>query len=155
MVFGVRDQFTSDGILLDNALAFWVHRVYQAQRNEMYRVFRAEGEELTPEQWTLLVRLWERDGRTQVDLGDATFRDKATTSRMIDALERDGLLERRPSDDDARTRIVWLTRRGKDLRRKLLPVARSLVGRMLRGIDDADLQTTRATLRRIFANLEG
>ena len=61
----MRDQFVGDGIRLDNALAFWVHRVYQAQRNAMYRAFGREGIELTPEQWGVLVRtMQERDGRT-------------------------------------------------------------------------------------------
>ncbi|AKV03950.1 Transcriptional regulator, MarR family [Labilithrix luteola] len=151
----MRDQFTSDGIILDNALAFWVHRVYQAQRNEMYRAFREKGVELTPEQWAVLVRLWESDGRAQNDLGASTFRDKATMSRMVDALERAGLVERRPSEDDARSRLVWLTRRGRELRSVLVPVARKLVTHMLEGIDEKDLVVTRRTLQHIFANLEG
>ena len=69
-------KFTADGIRLDNALAFWVHRVYQAQRNAMYRAFKEKQVELTPEQWGVLVRLWERDGRTTDHLCETTFRDR-------------------------------------------------------------------------------
>ena len=79
----MKDQFKGDGIVLDNALAFWVHRVYQVVRNETYRAFRDAGTELTPEQWVVLVRLWEQDGRTQNDLCDSTFRDRPTMSRMV------------------------------------------------------------------------
>ncbi|MGZ3422464.1 MAG: MarR family winged helix-turn-helix transcriptional regulator [Polyangiales bacterium] len=150
----VRDQFTSEGIVLDNAIAFWVHRVYQAQRNEMYRVFREKGHELTPEQWSVLVRLWEHDGRTQNDLCESTFRDKPTMSRMIDGLETLGLVERRASKDDGRVRKVHLTSEGKKLEKVLVPVAKSIVEKMLHGIDEKDLLTTRKTLQRIFLNLE-
>lgn len=150
----MRDQFTSDGIVLDNAMAFWIHRVYQAQRNEMYRVFREKGHELTPEQWSVLVRLWEHDGRTQSELSESTFRDKPTMSRMIDGLEGIGLVERRASKDDKRVRKVHLTAEGKRLEKILVPVARAIVERMLHGIDDKDLLTTRKTLQRIFLNLE-
>jgi DNA-binding MarR family transcriptional regulator len=150
----MHDQFTGEGIRLDNAMAFWVHRVYQAQRNAMYRAFREKGVELTPEQWGVLVRLWERDGRTQTDLCESTFRDRPTMSRMIDALEAAGLVERRATEGDARARLVFLTAAARELKPKLVPVARRLVDGMLRGISQRDLETTRATLQRIFANLE-
>jgi DNA-binding MarR family transcriptional regulator len=151
----MHDQFSADGIRLDNAMAFWVHRVYQAQRNAMYRAFREKDVELTPEQWGVLVRLWERDGRTQTDLSESTFRDRPTMSRMIDALETAGLVERRATEGDARARLVFLTTRARELKPKLLPVARRLVTSMLRDIPERDLEITRATLQRIFANLEG
>jgi DNA-binding MarR family transcriptional regulator len=150
----VRDQFIGDGIRLDSALAFWVHRVYQAQRNAMYRAFREKGVELTPEQWSVLVRLWERDGRTQSDLCESTFRDKPTMSRMIDALEKGGLVVRRATEGDARAKLVFLTAAARELKPRLVPVAKRLVGQMMKDIPERDLETTRATLQRIVANLD-
>ena len=150
----MRDQFVGDGIRLDNAIAFWVHRVYQAQRNAMYRAFREKGIELTPEQWGVLVRLWERDGRSQSELSESTFRDKPTMSRMIDALESSGLVERRSTHGDARTKLVFLTEAARALKPKLVPVAKRLVGQMTNDISERDLDVTRATLQKIFSNLD-
>jgi DNA-binding MarR family transcriptional regulator len=149
----MRDQFQGDGIVLDNAIGFWVHRVYQAARNEMYRAFRDHGLEITPEQWTILLALWERDGRTQSELCDATFRDAPTMSRMIDSLVRQGLVVRRNDAADARAKLVWLTDAGRAIKKKLVPAARALVERMTAGIAEQDMQTTREALRRMFANL--
>jgi DNA-binding MarR family transcriptional regulator len=149
----VKDQFRDGGIEVENAIGFWIHRVYQASRNEMFRAFREQGEEVTPEQWAVLIRLWERDARTQTDLSDATFRDPPTMSRIVDGMETRGLLERHADTQDGRVRIVRLTRRGRDLKRKLVPVVERLVGRMVAGIDDAALVTTRDALRRMFANI--
>jgi DNA-binding MarR family transcriptional regulator len=151
--FRVKDQFRDGGIEVENALGFWIHRVYQASRNEMFRAFRDLGEEITPEQWAVLIRLWERDGRTQVELSDATFRDPPTMSRIVDGMETRGLLERHPDANDGRIRIVRLTRRGRDLKKKLVPVVQRLVGRMVAGIDEGVLVTTRDALRHMFANL--
>ena len=128
-------------------------RVYQAIRNESFRAFREAGEEITPEQWVILVRLWQRDGRTQTELGESTFRDRPTMSRILDGMERRELLVRRASPDDGRSWRVHLTSRGKGLERRLVPIARVLVERSLRGISRADLATTRATLKRVFENL--
>jgi DNA-binding MarR family transcriptional regulator len=151
----MKDQFQEGGIVVDNAIGFWIHRVYQASRNEMFREFRQHGQELTPEQWALLIRLWERDDRTQSELSDATFRDAPTISRILDGMQTRGLIERLVHPKDARSRLVRLTAKGRALRKKLVPVVERIVGRMVRDIPERDLLTTRAALRRMFENLAG
>lgn len=149
----MRDQFRHGGVVVDNAIGFWIHRVYQASRNEMFRTFREHGEEITPEQWAVLIRLWEADGVTQGELSEATFRDPPTMSRIVVGMEARGLLARRADPADGRVRRVYLTREGRALRRKLVPLVEQLVERMVAGIDDAALAATRGALRRMFDNL--
>ncbi len=149
----MRDQFSDGSIVVDNALGFWIHRVYQASRNEMFREFRECGEDITPEQWAVLIRLWERDARAQSDLSDATFRDRPTMSRIIDGMEKRGLLERGSDPDDGRVRIVSLTRKGRALEKKLVPLVEKIVTRMVAGVEERALTTTRNTLRQMFENL--
>lgn len=151
----MKDQFSEGGIVVDNAIGFWIHRVYQASRNEMFRRFREQGEDVTPEQWAVLIRLWERDAQTQSELSEGTFRDRPTMSRILDGMEERGLLSRQVDERDSRVRVVHLTRRGKSLQAKLVPVAKQIVERLVAGLSDEALQTTRATLRQMFANLEG
>jgi len=86
---------------------------------------------------------------------DATFRDAPTMSRIIDAMERQDLLERRPHPTDGRSRTVHLTRHGRALEKKLVPLVGELVAGMVKGVDDRALATTRNTLKKMFANLEG
>jgi DNA-binding MarR family transcriptional regulator len=149
----MRDQFRDGHIVVDNAIGFWIHRVYQASRNEMFRGFRVKGEEVTPEQWAVLIRLWEGDGRTQGELSEATFRDAPTMSRILAGMETRGWLERRADRDDGRVRRVHLTRTGRALQAKLVPVVQRIVERMVDGVDERDLLVTRKSLQRMFANL--
>ncbi len=149
----MRDQFRDGQIVVDNAIGFWIHRVYQASRNEMFRAFRVEGEEVTPEQWAVLIRLWESDGPTQAELSEATFRDAPTMSRILAVMETRGLLERRPDRVDGRVRRVHLTRVGRALQKKLVPVVKRIVERMVEGVEERDLLVTRKALQRMFANL--
>ncbi len=149
----MKDQFAHGDIIVDNAIGFWIHRVYQASRNEMFRAFRAQGEDITPEQWAVLIRLWERDGQTQGELSQATFRDAPTMSRIVDSMERQGILERRADTDDGRARRIHLTRNGRALKKKLVPLVEDIVGRMVDGIDERALLTTRSSLRRMYENL--
>lgn len=149
----MKDQFADGGIVVENALGFWIHRVYQVSRNEMFRAFREKGEDVTPEQWAVLIRLWERDGRTQSELAEATFRDRPTMSRILDVMETSRLIERRSDEVDRRARSIHLTKKGRDLEKKLVPVVETIVARMVAGIPEAALVTTRTTLRRMFDNL--
>lgn len=151
----MQDQFRGDhAIVLEHALAYWVNRYYQAARREMYRVFGARGFEVTPEQWMVLVRLWERDGRTQNELCDATTRDASTMSRILSGMVERGLVQRALDPADRRTRLIVLTSQGRAASKVLVPVVRKLVERAEAGIPERDLETTRRTLRRLTENLE-
>ena len=119
----------------------------------MYRAFRELDVALTPEQWAVLIRLAESGGMTQAELSEATFRDAPTMSRIVVGMEGRGLLERRGDPADARVRRLHLTRAGRALERRLVPVVQRIVEQMEEGIDDRALDVTRATLRRMFANL--
>jgi DNA-binding MarR family transcriptional regulator len=149
----MRDQFEGDQVVLENALPFLIHGIYQRTRSMTYKAFNAHGLEITPEQWIVLARLWQRDGRTVSELSDSTLRDRPTMSRILDSMEAGGLVTRTVDSKDARTRIVQLTREGKALRKKLVPIAKGLVERLEAGVSEADLLITRQTLRRLFENL--
>lgn len=151
----MRDQFRRGGIVLENALAYWVNRFYESTRREMYRAFREHGIEVTPEQWMVLVRLWERDAQTQSELCAITHRDAPTMSRILASMRTRGLVRTYTDDDDKRTRRVSLTAKARAARRRLVPVVQSLVARIESPASEADLEITRRTLRTLVTALDG
>jgi len=150
----MRDQFEGDRIVLDNALTFVLHGTYQRIRTFAYREFATHGVEITPEQWMVMVRLWQHEPITQVQLGELTLRDGPTITRILVGMEQRGWIKRGHDPHDGRVRFVRLTAEGRALRKQLVPVARAIVARAEAGISERDLVTTRETLRRIAANLE-
>jgi MarR family transcriptional regulator, organic hydroperoxide resistance regulator len=149
----MRGQFDGNRVVLKRALPFMIHACYQQIRSVTYRAFMDHGLELTPEQWIVLVQLWEKDGQTQSALSELTLRDRPTMSRILDTMEKSGLVERHADERDARSKLVKLTRTGKGLREKLVPVAKNLVQRLERGIPQQDLETTHRTLSKMLENL--
>ena len=150
----MRGQFDGNAVVLERALPFVIHACYQQLRSLTYREFLGHGLELTPEQWVVLVRLWQKDGQTQSALSQSTLRDPPTMSRILDTMEKSGLVRREVDEQDARARLIKLTRAGKALQSQLVPVAKSLVARLERGIPEQDLETTHRTLSRMLENLE-
>jgi len=149
----MRGQFDGDQVKLDKALPFLIHACYQQIRSITYKEFLGHGLELTPEQWIVLVQLWEKDGQSQSALSERTLRDRPTMSRILDTMQKSGLVERSVDVDDARSRLVNLTRAGKALQAKLVPVAKKLVARLEQGISERELETTHRTLARMLKNL--
>lgn len=149
----MRGQFEGNQVTLEKALPFLIHACYQQLRSLTYKEFLGHGLELTPEQWVVLVRLWQKDGQSQSALSESTMRDRPTMSRIVDTMERSGLVERCVDPKDARSRLVKLTRTGKSLQPKLVPVAKKLVQRLEQNIPERDLETTHRTLTRMLENL--
>jgi len=149
----MRGQFQGNQVVLEKALPFLLHACYQQLRSVTYKEFLGQGLELTPEQWVVLVRLWEKDGQSQSALSQSTLRDRPTMSRILDTMEKSGLVERCVDPDDARSRLVRLTRTGKSLQPKLVPIAKKIVTRLEAGIPERDLELTHRTLARMLQNL--
>jgi DNA-binding MarR family transcriptional regulator len=80
--------------------------------------------ELTHVQFVLLACSWwlneTGEPPNQVTVARQAGADIKMTSEVLRVLERRGLLERRPDDDDGRARRVMMTRRGKALAPKAI-----------------------------------
>jgi DNA-binding MarR family transcriptional regulator len=149
----MRGQFNSGGNDLEKAIAFAIQRAHERVRVTLYREFHEEGLKITPEQWVVLVLLWDREGRTPSELSEAALRDRPTMTRLLDTMERNGLVTRQTARSDKRGRVVRLTQRGRSLRTPLMAHARRIVARLERGISEDDLRVTHRTLQRIVDNL--
>lgn len=149
----MRGQFDGDQVNLEKALPFLIHACYQQIRSVTYKEFGNHGLELTPEQWIVLVQLWEKDGQSQSALSEQTLRDAPTMSRILDTMQKGGLVTRVVDEQDARSRLVKLTRKGKALQPQLVPVAKGIVARLEQGISERDLETTHRTLAKMLSNL--
>ena len=89
-------------------------KVSAAINRKLSRNFRQNGLEITPEQWTVLIFLWEKDGVTQQELCNATFKDKPSMTRLIDNMERQHLVVRISDKKDRRTNLIHLTKGGEN-----------------------------------------
>lgn len=64
----------------------------------------------------VLDRLWREEGLIQSALADRLLVERNTLTKVLQGLERAGLIERRPDPEDARAMRVYLTDRGRSLR---------------------------------------
>lgn len=107
---------------LDDSVGYAIYRTGKAMKFELRRSFRLAGIDVTSEQWSLLCRLWEQEGRSQKELAECSFKDTANITRMIDVLEGKGIVFRERDANDRRTYRIYLTDEGRRLKDKLMPI---------------------------------
>jgi len=128
-------------------------KVSMAINRMMYRNFRREGLDITPEQWTVLAFLWRQDGVTQQTLCNSTFKDKPSMTRLIDNLTKQDLVYRDASKSDRRSNLVYLTDFGKSIKEKANRAVQETMDAALAGIDKEGLKQVRTLLAAVFGNI--
>jgi DNA-binding MarR family transcriptional regulator len=103
--------------------------------------------------WTFLRILWERDGLTQRALSREAGVMEPTAHAALTAMERLGYVVRRKLPDNRRDVHVFLTPRGRALKRMLVPLAEDVNRVAVLHVAAPDLAATRATLLAIIDNL--
>ncbi|MDR0988001.1 MAG: MarR family transcriptional regulator [Prevotellaceae bacterium] len=130
-------------------------KVSASINRKLSRNFRLNGLEITPEQWTVLIYLWERDGVTQQELCNATYKDKPSMTRLIDNMERQHLVVRISDASDRRANRIHLTKEGKKLEPETRRVAEQTLQEALEGVTPQALDVSQEVLRAIFQNTKG
>lgn len=140
---------------LRNSLAHLMGRTSRAVLNRVQQNFTSAGHCITVEQWLLLVNLRNRDSQLHQELADNTYKDKTTVTRLLDGLEKKGLVARVAGQADRRQKRISITGKGQELLKALGPLALETQSRSLQGIDPGELKICRNVLLKIYCNVSG
>lgn len=103
--------------------------------------------------WTFLRVLWERDGITQRELAIQAGVSEPAALAAIRSLEKAGHLTRKHKPGNRKNVYIVLTRTGKALRHKLVPLAVTVNAVATRGVRPGHVAMTRRTLLALLDNL--
>ncbi|PHX74480.1 MAG: MarR family transcriptional regulator [Chitinophagaceae bacterium] len=115
--------------------------------------FKQEGIEITIEQWSVLYHLWKKDGISQQELCNASFRDKPSITRLVDNLEKLNMVKRVGSPTDRRKNLIYITDQAKKLQDQTMNIAAVTMNEALDGVSRADIERAKSVLQKIYDNL--
>lgn len=138
---------------IEASLGSIVRRAERAMINRLNHKFRNSGYDITTEQYRVLVILWNNDGLNQQELAEATHKNKTSLTRLINNLEKRGLVVRVQDRTDNRNKHVCLTGKGKELPKELTRLAKETLKDALAGISAEEIQICKDVLLRILGNL--
>lgn len=132
----------------------FLDRTLKKVRLDLGRRFKEIGINITPEQWIILSSLYEKNGQSQTALGDGSFKNAPTVSRIIDLLCKKKLTERQRFENDRRRYKIFLTKKGKSTVEKALEAVTASREKGWQGLTDEDYETFLRIINKIFDNFE-
>lgn len=115
---------------------------------------RARQMGLTLSRARLLVQLAREDGQSQTQLAQTLEVEQPSIVGLVDALEKAGLVERRPDEADRRQRNVHLTPAAREQASDLLAYVARIRADILRGIPTEEIRCASEVLTRVLGNID-
>ncbi|MEV3984162.1 MarR family winged helix-turn-helix transcriptional regulator [Nonomuraea sp. NPDC049758] len=136
----------------EHDLSFLLDHTSHVLRTRMAAALAELG--LTARMHCVLVHALEEE-RTQIQLAEIGDMDKTTMVVTVDALEKAGLAERRPSSTDRRARIIAVTEKGAQVARRSQEIVDGVHAAALGSIPDDEREVlVRALNRLVTGHLE-
>jgi DNA-binding MarR family transcriptional regulator len=100
-----------------------------------------------------LWQLWRQDGLTQSQMVERMCVQPPTVSKMLDRLEKAGLVERRADSEDIRISRVYLTEQGHRSQRAVRDIWTSIELRLIEGLTLEERIVLRRLLLQVHENV--
>jgi DNA-binding MarR family transcriptional regulator len=133
--------------------SFITGKASTAIARRLQKKFNLSGLNLTIEQWSVLYQLWKKEGISQQDLCRATFRDKPSITRLVDNLEKLGLVKRVPSESDRRINLIFPTEAALPLQQTTMQLAEETLNEALESVPADQIEICKSVLSIVYNNL--
>jgi len=120
----------------DQRLGFLMHDVSRLRRKVFDDVMKPVG--ITRSQWWVMAHLSRHDGMSQSDLADVLELGRAALGGLVDRLEATELVRRESTPADRRTKLVFLTDKGRGLIDTMRGQSDRMSEVILAGLDNDD-----------------
>ena len=136
---------------LEQDLGFLLARTYRAMRRRLMSQLEPLG--VTYSQFRVLNALREQDNVPQVALASRVATHKASLTRMLERMERSGLVSREGDPDDSRIQRVSLTEKGRRVQGRVIPFRDQILDAAVEGLDEEEVKELERLLNHIYDNV--
>ena len=104
---------------------------------------------LTMPEWRVMAILGEKSGLSAGQVADRTAMDKVAVSRAVASLMAAGRLDRKTATDDRRRSVLSLSKKGKDVYAKVVPLACDYEARLIERLSPLDRRNLDVVLSKL------
>lgn len=134
---------------------FLISRIKQTGTRIFDRMLADSGiDEFNGAQGRILYVLWQNDEISISSLSAQTSLANTTLTAMLDRMEKNGLIVRKPDPRDRRNRLIVLTEKAKSLQDDYMRISESMNERYYNGFTEEEIVQFEAYLQRVLSNLE-
>jgi len=140
-------------MILNKQIGVYLNHVHFLFKQYISRKFLSRGFDLTPEQFLVMDTLWDEGVLSQQQISQYIQKDKNSVTKLIDGLEKRGLVLRAPAGDDRRINNIVLTESAKHIQQEVVDLALKSVDQICEGIPTDDMQVFISVLKRMAKNM--
>ena len=130
---------------------FWINRVNAFYTRALERRLKPLG--VDAPRWRVLISLYEQDYMSVSEVADFSTLKLNTTTKIVQRMIVDGLVETRVRPTDGRVTEVCLTEKGDDLRAKALNEVYRIRDESFHNVTPAEIKTLNTILEKITTDL--
>lgn len=134
----------------DDRLIYLLSMAQQTMKDYTNAALSKAGVELTMTQAGILFLLKHKDMRTMSELGEVFDIDNSAVTRLVDRLEKNGIVERQTAPGDRRAYLVHMTPKGRDSLEKAKKIIMSVNEDLRKGFTSEEVEAYKKILRSIL-----
>lgn len=138
--------------LQDEPIGFLIGHTYRRMIQHVTAHLRQY--DLTTEQFAVLYRLSQQDGINQKELALRSAKDQPTITRILDALSKKGVIEKKLNESDRRAFLISLSPKGWELVDQAAPSEAKAIAEVFAGISPEQMDQLRQILSAMNANID-
>ena len=135
---------------IDENVVHYINKASIDLINYFNRLLIQNNCEIKSQEWILLSHIIEYPGENQKWFGDHILKDKTTTMRLIDTLEKKELIKRVADGTDRRHNLLYVTETGEILIEKTIPFITDSFQSIFSDIKNEDLKIAISVLKEII-----
>ena len=111
-----------------------------ALKDGLRKEFLKNGHDITIDNFAILFRLWHQNNLTQQQLCELTCKNKSNLTRILDTMEKKGMIHRSPNPADRRSFIISTTEHSRALQTPVIKIVSEYSHKIFDHISDRDIE---------------
>ncbi|MEM6263086.1 MAG: MarR family transcriptional regulator [Bacteroidota bacterium] len=130
-----------------------MEQILKLVRKQTLEKFSQGKVDLTYEQWIVMRGIQQKNGGSQKEIAQFVRKDPASFTRILDALENKGYIQRSVVAGNRRKYAIKLTQKGSRLLKKVLPLVSTIYQKGFKGQNPAQVEAFSSQLNILFTQL--
>lgn len=140
-------------MILNKQVGVFLNLVHCQFKQYLNKIFQRHGFNLTPEQFLVMDTLWDEGVLSQQQIADIIIKDKNSVTKLIDALEKKGLVSRITDPLDRRLNKIYITQKAASIKDDITQIALDSTNAIVKGIPKDELVTFVKVLNKMSDNI--
>ncbi len=140
-------------MILNKQIGVFLNFVHNRTKQYISNILQDEGFNITPEQFLVMDALWNEGTMSQQQLSLNLMKDKNSIVKLIDGLEKKGLVQRVADKKDRRQNLIELTPAAWEIKEKVTEVAINAVNYVIKDIPQEEIAVFIKVLSKMAENM--